>query len=119
MITPPVLDILSTLPLRTVTLVGAKCPDDAWPDNFGSAWPLVAKLSLPDQPLSLDFLHRFSVLPKLEHLELQLKLAWIDGPPPTPRSPTKPVHYAPLHTLASSCHGGEYGGSEDPDDIIR
>lgn len=95
-INPSVLNILSTLPLQSVTLAGMQCPLDSWPDNFMTAWPLVTKLSLPDQGVTVDQLSHFAALPKLEYLQVRLAL----------RRPSTTVcslsSRAPLHTLESS-----------------
>ncbi|KAF8600040.1 hypothetical protein BDV93DRAFT_546614 [Ceratobasidium sp. AG-I] len=96
-IKPPVLEILSALPLQSVTLGTMECPLSPWPDNFEIAWSLVTKLSMPNQALSLDFLHHFAALPKLEYLELKLDVQWLFAP-----TIPEPGPRAPLHTLVST-----------------
>ncbi|KAF8599983.1 hypothetical protein BDV93DRAFT_511215 [Ceratobasidium sp. AG-I] len=113
-ITPPVLDILSTLPLQSVTLGRMDCPLIPWPNNFEIAWPLVTKLSMPHQELSLDLLHHFAALPKLEYLEPELNVEWIS----TPTIP-KPGPHAPLHTLVSTYKDAEERDFLDVDKIVR
>ncbi|KAF8599986.1 hypothetical protein BDV93DRAFT_525680 [Ceratobasidium sp. AG-I] len=113
-IRPLVLDILSALPLQSVTLGNMECPFIPWPDNFEIAWPLVTKLSMPDQTVSLDFLHPFAALPKLEYLELKLDVEWIFDP-----TIPEPGPRAPLHTLVTTHYQVANRNVWDADQIVR
>ncbi|KAF8599982.1 hypothetical protein BDV93DRAFT_559804 [Ceratobasidium sp. AG-I] len=113
-ITPSVLGIFSALPLKSVTLGNMEWPFRSWPHNLGISWPLVTKLSLPDQALSLDLLHRFAVLPQLEYLELKLDVQWLENP-----STPGPGPRAPLHTLVSTHDEPEDRDISSADEVVQ
>ncbi|KAF8599990.1 hypothetical protein BDV93DRAFT_608922 [Ceratobasidium sp. AG-I] len=113
-ITPSILNILSALPLLSVTLGNMECSITPWPDHFGMIWSLVTKLCIPEQALSLDSLHPFATLPKLQHLELKLDVQWLFAP-----STPEPGPRAPLHTLVSTHHQTEERDCSDADEVVR
>ncbi|KAF8599984.1 hypothetical protein BDV93DRAFT_608918 [Ceratobasidium sp. AG-I] len=118
LITPSLLDVFSTLPLRSVTLGAMKFAFTSWSYDLGMAWPLVTKLCIPDQALSLDSLHFFATLPKLEYLEINLNAEWISTPS-SPNPNPNPGPRSPLHTIVSTSHHALNNDFSDANDTAR
>ncbi|KAF8598194.1 hypothetical protein BDV93DRAFT_609980 [Ceratobasidium sp. AG-I] len=88
---------LAALPLQTVVLKCVAMIEELVLSQMALAWPMVTKLKIPDLVFSLDELHYFARLPKLEHLIIGLSFESLEV-----KSEIPACKSLAFHTLESS-----------------